>query len=152
MPALGEPLALSVQKDVAARFDIVENADPQPVETFDACWHASQRAAHCTGFRQRCQRPHIDPPSSPANFSNRRPVVQINPGGFEHIACRFRSARYPRQPLHKHLRKSRSPSLVNLGAWAASGCVTVRYVAASSGARQSDVKRRAALPVRRQRA
>src|SRR5438477_6451990 len=48
--------------------------------------------------------------------------------------------------------QSHSPSLVNLGAWAASGCVTVRCAAPSSGARQSDVKRRAAVPVRRQRA
>jgi uncharacterized protein YaiI (UPF0178 family) len=42
--------------------------------------------------------------------------------------------------------------IANLGAWAASGCVTVRCAAPSSGARQSDVKRRAAVPVQRQRA
>jgi len=53
---------------------------------------------------------------------------------------------------YKAPEQSHSPSLVNLGAWAASGCVTVRCAAPSSGARQSDVKRRAAVPVRRQRA
>jgi hypothetical protein len=111
-----------------------------------------QPAAHCASFP-------IGPPAGAprsavlaGKFSNRRPVVQINPGGFEHIACRFRSARCHRQPLPQAPEQSHSPSLVNLGAWAASGCVTVRCVAASSGARQSDVKRRSALPVRRQRA
>ena len=111
-----------------------------------------QPAAHCASFP-------IGPPAGAprsavlaGKFSNRRPVVQINPAGFEHIACRFGSARCHRQPLPQAPEQSHSPSLVNLGAWAASGCVTVRCVAASSGARQSDVKRRSALPVRRQRA
>jgi len=53
---------------------------------------------------------------------------------------------------YKAPEQSHSPSLVNLGAWAPSGCVTVRCAAPSSGARQSDVKRGAAVPVRRQRA
>jgi len=58
-----------------------------------------------------------------------------------------------RSPGHyKAPEQSHSPSLVNLGAWAPSGCVTVRCAAPSSGARQSDVKRGAAVPVRRQRA
>jgi impB/mucB/samB family len=112
----------------------------------------TQPAAHCASFP-------IGPPAGAprsavlaGKFSNRRPVVQINPAGFEHIACRFGSARCHRQPLPQAPEQSHSPSLVNLGAWAASGCVTVRCVAASSGARQSDVKRRSALPVRRQRA
>ena len=112
----------------------------------------TQPAAHCASFP-------IGPPTGAprsavlaGKFSNRRPVVQINPGGFEHIARRFRSARSHRQPLPQAPEQSHSPSLVNLGAWAASGCVTVCCVAASSGARQSNVKRRAALPVRRQRA
>ena len=132
--------------------DNVENADPQPVETFDACWHGSQRAAHPTGFQQRCQLPHLDPPCSPTNSRTADQLYKSTPGGFEHIACRFRSARCHRQPLPQAPEQSHSPSLVNLGAWAASGCVTVRCAAPSSGARQSDVKRRAAVPVRRQRA
>ena len=52
----------------------------------------TQPAAHCASFP-------IGPPAGAprsaviaGKFSNRRPVVQINPGGFEHIACRFRSA------------------------------------------------------------
>ena len=112
----------------------------------------TQPAAHCASFP-------IGPPAGAprsavlaGKFSNRRPAVQINPGGFEYLACRFRSARCHRQPLPQAPEQSHSPSLVNLGAWAASGCVTVHCVAASSGARQSDVKRRSALPVRRQRA
>ena len=59
----------------------------------------TQPAAHCASFP-------IGPPAGAprsavlaGKFSNRRPVVQINPGGFEHIACRFRSARCHRQPL-----------------------------------------------------
>ena len=53
----------------------------------------TQPAAHCAGF------PIGLPAGAPRSavlagkFSNRRPVVQINPGGFEYIACRFRSAR-----------------------------------------------------------
>jgi len=52
---------------------------------------------------------------------------------------------------HIALRVASIPETV-AGAWAASGCVTVRCAAPSSGARQGDVKRRAAVPVRRQRA
>jgi hypothetical protein len=111
----------------------------------------TQPAAHCASF------PIVPPAGAPRSavlagkFSNRRPAVQINLGGFEYLACRFRSARCHCQPLPQVPEQSHSPSLVNLGAWAASGCVTMRCVAASSGARQSDVKRRAALPVGHQR-
>jgi hypothetical protein len=111
----------------------------------------TQPAAHCASFQ--IGTPAGAPRSAvlAGKFSNRRPAVQINPGGFEYLAYRFRSARCHCQPLPQVPEQSHSPSLVNLGAWAASGCVTMRCVAASSGARQSDVKRRAALPVGHQR-
>jgi hypothetical protein len=42
--------------------------------------------------RRRCFSAFLDPASSSANFSNRRPFAEIGPRGFEHIACRFRPA------------------------------------------------------------
>jgi hypothetical protein len=83
------------------------------------------------------------------------PLTEIsvaNSGKRVAAASLSRSARCHRQPLPQAPEQSHSPSLANLGAWAASGCVTMRCTAPSSGARQSDVKRRAAVPVRRQRA
>ena len=82
------------------------------------------------------QLPHLDPPCSPTNTRTADQLYKSTPGGFEHIACRFRSARCHRQPLPQAPEHSHSPSLVK---WAASGCVTVRCAAPSSGARQSDV-------------
>ena len=82
------------------------------------------------------QLPHLDPPCSPTNTRTVDQLYKSTPGGFEHIACRFRSARCHRQPLPQAPAQSHSPSLVK---WAASGCVTVRCAAPSSGARQSDV-------------
>ena len=71
-----------------------------------------QPAAHCASFPIG---PRAGAPRSAVlagKFSNRRPVVQINPGGFEHIACRFRSARCHRQPLPQAPEQSHSPSPV----------------------------------------
>src|SRR5580704_4102172 len=42
--------------------------------------------------RRRCFSAFLDPASSSATFSNRRPFAEIGPRGFEHIACRFRPA------------------------------------------------------------
>src|SRR5438477_6102266 len=81
------------------------------------------------------------------NTSKRHPGHKVYPYLLRGKS-RFRSARCHRQPLPQAPEQSHSPSLVNLGAWAASGCVTMRCGAPSSGARQSDVKRRAAVPVR----
>jgi hypothetical protein len=86
--------------------------------------------------------------SLPAEHSDAAATVRAykSLSGVEHA---FRSLETVDLKLPQAPEQSHSPSLVNLGAWAASG---LRDAAPSSGARQSDVKRRAAVPVRRQRA
>jgi len=51
------------------------------------------RGAHALPEGKCDQLPHLDPPCSPTNTRTADQLYKSTPGGFEHIACRFRSAR-----------------------------------------------------------